>query len=174
MVDESNQVDIFSLDEIDVGIDTTDEEVIAAAKYLYMKEQRRMTLQQIAEIFKYKHRNSMYKLLAQWEDSGALEKARIYANKPRAEEIQAVYAEVLDQWPNIIRSIVRVAQHSRSDLGKLQAAIFLNHEIVKPLLAKKEDAGTAESDYASRAGTIDPNQITIPPSLASRVRRLEE
>jgi hypothetical protein len=174
MAEQPQIIADIALDEIEVGIDTTDIEVIHAAKYLVLKEVYHKTHQQIAEIFGKKHRNSVYTMIANWNDSGALEKARAKLNQPKTEDIKSAHSEVLEQWPNVIRTILRIALHGKSDKNKLESAAWLNHEVIKPQLERRDDAGTAESDYASRAASINPNEISLPIALANRIRRLEE
>ena len=172
MVDKDISLPNVSLDDMEITIDTADTDVVQAAQYLYMKEQLKKTKQEIAEFFGYKHRNSVYDLLAKWNENGALEKARIMMNQPKAEEIRSVYSEILEQWPQVMRTILRIALHSRSDRNKLEAAMWLNQEIVRPALESGAEKGQAEADYASRAQAFNPNEIVLPGSLAKKIERL--
>lgn len=174
--DKEIQIPNVALDDMQITfIDMTDTDVVQAGQYLYMKETLKKSKQEIAEFFGYKHRNSVYDLEQKWRDNGALEKARIMMNAPKIEDIRAVHGEVLDQWGNIVRTIMRVALHGKGERAKLEAAMWLHQTIIKPAMEEGGvGKGQAEADYANRVGSFNPNEIVLPGSLAKKIERLSD
>lgn len=144
----------------------TDEEVIQAGRYLYLKDQNK-TMEEIASEFGYRSRQSIYNQVARWEQSGALTKARQLFLMPKAEEISAAVSRALDEWPLILANIVSIAKGG-GKIGartSLEAAAWLHDHVIAPELEKKEDPGAAERKYARRQHRLKATQIQRPKFL---------
>lgn len=159
-MEDFNPPGSLDLSLIDRSID--EPEVIRAMEYIAMKENR-MTMQQIASHFKYSTRQAVYDLVARWEDGGILAKARRLWALPKFEDMHSADLTMLDSYPEMIDRMRRIVLHGREH-NAIEAFKLLHEKIFQPALDAKEDMGSAERNYADKAGQFNPHVITVEPT----------
>jgi hypothetical protein len=150
----------------------TDDEIIRAGTYLMMRDMGD-TMMVIAERFGYSTRQGMYDLVARWDKSGVLAKAREQFIVPKYEEVKVAYSNVLNNWPKVIARVLNIALYSDSDRVGVEAAAWLKQNVVDPELASRLDAGAAEMAFARRSGDSNPLEITLPKLMAKSVPNIK-
>lgn len=146
---------------IEIVITATEDEITQAGAYLMMREMN-MSMQAIAEKFGLETRKGMYDRVNKWSRNGALQKAREQFIVPKYEDIRQAYGNVVKEWPQVILKVLNIALHGRSDRVALEAAAWLNENVVKPELEDRTEEGSAEKAYAQRAIDTAPTTITLP------------
>lgn len=129
-------------------------------------EKKKHSMEEIAEAIGFTDRRAVYYAVDRWERDGILEEARRAYMVPKMEEIQLATDEVMHEWPEILREMVKMAKGTNTGtIGnprtRWEIGAWLYEAVVVPELDKQVASGATEATYAEALlNDFDPINIT--------------
>lgn len=142
-------------------------EVLKAVKMLMLLD-KKYSYGECAEFFGIE-RMTMWRWRKDWEANGALVRAREIYLLPLRDELVSSNRQLLIEYPKMIERIKRIVLHSRSDKTSLEAFVYINEFIIKPMAEAIPETGSAEAAYASKPADLTPTIIQMPKKLRRQV-----